>query len=116
MDDFIEIYENAVPKKVCEHFIRFFEEQDRSGNTWAGTMGGGHVRKDWKHCSDLNLRRDEKVKEYKAFDSPGHLKMLEKYESIIDKKFAEYFRKYNNGLGFKTDSMKFYSVIEPFFY
>ena len=40
MDDFIEIYENAVPEKVCEHFIKFFEEQDRFGKTWAGTMGG----------------------------------------------------------------------------
>jgi hypothetical protein len=106
MDDFIEIYENAVPKKVCEYFIKFFEEQDRSGNTWAGTMGGGHVSKEWKNCTDLNIRRDETVQEYKAFDNPRHLKMLDKYEKLVDKKFAEYFRKYDAGLGVKLESMQ----------
>ena len=109
MDNFIEIYENAVPKKVCEYFIKFFEEQDRFGNTWAGTMGGGHVSKEWKNCTDLNIRRDETVQEYKAFDSPRHLKMLDKYEKCVDKKFAEYFRKYDAGLGVKLESMQFYS-------
>ena len=88
MDNFIEIYEKAVPKKICEYFITFFDKQDKLGNTWPGTMGGGHVSKEWKHCTDLNIRRDENVKEYKAFDNPKHLKMLDAYEKIVDKKFA----------------------------
>jgi hypothetical protein len=109
MGNFIEIYEKAVPKKICEYFITFFEKQDKLGNTWSGTMGGGHVKEEWKHCTDLNIRRDENIEEYKAFDNPKHLKMLDAYEKIVDKKFAAYFRKYDSGLGVKIDSMKFYS-------
>ena len=77
--------------------INFFKEQDKLGKTWVGTMSGGHVRKEWKHCTDLNIRRDETVKEYRAFDDSKHLKMLDRYENVIDKKFAEYFRKYDSG-------------------
>ena len=109
MNNFIEIYEKAVPKKICEYFIKFFETQDKLGNTWAGTMGGGHVKKSWKNCTDLNIRRDEKVKEYKAYDNPKHLKMLKSYEKLVDNKFGEYFNKYNSGLGVGPDTMNFYS-------
>ena len=109
MSNFIEIYEGAVSKKICDYFIDFFEAQDKLGNTWAGTMGGGHVKKSWKHCTDLNIRRDEKVKELKVFDDPAHLVMLARYEKIVDEKFNDYFQKYNNGLGVHLDPMKFYS-------
>ncbi len=112
MDNFIEIYEKAVSADICNYFIRFFEKQDKLGNTWPGTMGGGHVKKSWKNCTDLNVRRDEKVKELKEFKEPAHLKMLGRYEKIVDEKFAEYFKIYNTGLGMvadETTEMKFYS-------
>lgn len=112
MSNFIEIYEDAVPGEICEHFIRFFEAQDKLGNTWDGAMGGGHVQTSWKKCTDLNVRRDEKVKEYKAYDDAEHLKMLDSYEKIVDEKFDEYFKTYNSGLGVSRDdikTMKFYS-------
>jgi len=112
MNNFIETYDEAVSNEICEYFISFFETQDKLGNTWAGTMGGGHVKKSWKNCTDLNIRRDEKVKELKIFDDPDHLKALDSYENIVDEKFDEYFKKYNNGLGVRgdeTDKMKFYS-------
>lgn len=109
MSNFIEIYKHAVPDEICEYFIDFFETQDKLGNTWVGTMGGGHVKKDWKYCTDLNIRRDEKVRELKLYDDPHHLKMLNRYEKIVDEKFNDYFQKYNNGLGVHLDPMKFYA-------
>ena len=59
VDNFIEIYENAVPKNICKYFIDFFEKEYKLGNTRKGHMGLGNFNPSWKDCEDLNVLSDK---------------------------------------------------------
>lgn len=109
VDNFIEIYDNAVPKDICEYFIDFFEKEYKLGNTYKGRMGRGNYKPSWKDCEDLNLiDRSANWKSSDilnrspkplggsgdAYSTEKHLSMVDSYEDYVDKKFKEYFLKY----------------------
>ena len=94
MDNFIQIYENVISKELCEYFIDFFENEDKLGNTFQGTMGPNTKKLHWKDAQDLNIRINKSKQ--KLYDSPEHLKMLHSYEEKVFQKFTNYLLKYHS--------------------
>ena len=100
MDNFIEIYDNAVSAEICNYFIKLFEHQDSKGNTHIGQTGPGIKNKEWKDCTDLDLRKILLDKhhivgnKYLDFSTKEHIKIIKFYEKKVDEKILEYFKKY----------------------
>ena len=94
MVNFIEKYDNTLPKEICEYFIDFFESEDALKYTHHATAGPKEMN--LKDAQDLNLRNPSPTNSNpEKYTTKKHLDMLSRYDSIINSKFVEYQKKYH---------------------
>ena len=55
-NEFIGVYDDCVPKKLCKEIIDAHTKMDLKGNSWAGTTGSG-VNKTIKNSTDVDISR-----------------------------------------------------------
>tara|TARA_Y100001963_G_C6695350_1_gene406695 strand:+ start:89 stop:751 length:663 start_codon:yes stop_codon:yes gene_type:complete len=97
VNNFIEIYEGAIPKRICEYFVDFFEKQDKLNNTFVGTTGS-RTYTDIKQCTDLNLRFPKVDAQNKvSFTTAEHVSILNEYDTIVNSHFTSYLQYYHPG-------------------
>ena len=94
MDNFIEVYDGAVPKDICEYFIEFFDKEHELGNTKPGESGGNGVRIESKDCLDLNVKLNNGPVNNEEYFSSKHKKIIDIYDDLVDEKFYEYLTHY----------------------
>ena len=87
MNNFIEVYENALPKEVCEYIIKLYEESPAASYP-GGSGKHGNVDYSIKQSIDMNL--------LKVLAEKPELKstILSSIRIALDKHIVEYFRKY----------------------
>ena len=88
MKNFIEIYENVIPKEICKYLINFFNEQHQLNETYPGGFGRGRVDKTKKDCTDINALNK------KYMEDEQHSSILEAYTSLVFNKFFDYLKTY----------------------
>jgi|TARA_R110001583_G_scaffold26456_2_gene95222 hypothetical protein len=87
MNNFIEVYENVLPKEVCEYIIKLYEETPTASYPGGSGMHG-NVDYNIKQSIDMNLLQV-------LSEKPGLKPMiLSAIRSELDKHVVEYFRKY----------------------
>jgi len=107
VDNFIEIYDNAVPKEICEYLIKFFEQEDKKGHTHQGRLGGaGNLDLKRKDTQDLNPRKNRYSETDPDYHTHHHQKMISDYEELIDDCFYEYVMKWCPDIGPFSDIIK----------
>jgi len=56
LSELVGVYDDVVPKEICERAIKYFEECDELGHTTKGSAGfDGYVNKSVKDSTDLQL-------------------------------------------------------------
>ena len=94
MKNFIEIYENVIPKEICQYFINFFDTQHQLGNTHPGYTGSNSlINKKLKDCMDLDVLNQQ----LNFHKDEHHLNMVEAYLSLTFNKFLDYMKTYFDG-------------------
>ena len=88
MKNFIEIYENAIPKEICKYFIDFFNIQHELNETYQGGIGHGKIDIKRKNSTDLNLLHNKFTKDKQ------HSDVVEAYVSLTYNKFLDYLKIY----------------------
>ena len=87
MDNFIQIYPNAIPKEICNYFINHFDEADEIGKTYPG-HAGKQIKPHIKDCQDLTLY-------YKEYEN---VKEVVDYFDLVHIKFMDYIKYYNSSI------------------
>tara|TARA_R100001463_G_scaffold2852_1_gene11783 strand:+ start:616 stop:1365 length:750 start_codon:yes stop_codon:yes gene_type:complete len=78
MENFIKIYPNSLSDEHCNYIMDLYTKHPEQ--THVGKVGGGVIKKEFKHCTDLNLLKMSSCMPIKVKESEGYV-----YDSKLDK-------------------------------
>ncbi len=97
MDNFIQVYPNVIPKKICNYFINRFDEEDKMGKTYAGGAGNS-IKKNIKDCQDFGI----------GYGDDNSIQEIVDYFKIVHDKFIDYVKYYTSSI----DGFLYNTIIE----
>ena len=78
MENFIKIYPNSLSDEHCDYIMDLYKKHPEQ--THVGKVGGGQVKKEFKHCTDLNLLKMSSCMPIGIKESPDYV-----YDNHLDK-------------------------------